>query len=92
MSEFFSEQLTAVATLALAIFALAAAVLASLAFRKQSQEVGLLIEQNQEDADERRRAQAARVFLGVPPEGDPVRPYVKNASESGARAPAWTVL
>jgi hypothetical protein len=73
--------LTAIATTVLAVGAIVTAVLAGLAFRKQSQEVGLLLEQNQRDADERRRTQAARVFLGVPAEGDPVSPYVKNASE-----------
>jgi hypothetical protein len=82
MSVTFATQLTAVATLALAILALVAGVLAGLAFRKQSQEVGLLLEQNKRDADERRRAQAARVFLGTPPDqGPPVSPRARNASE-----------
>ena len=67
MSLIFATQLTDVATLALAASALAAAVLAGLAFRKQSQEVGLLLEQNRRDTEERHRAQAARVFLSAPP-------------------------
>lgn len=82
MSLIFATQLTAVATLALAVLALAAAVLASLAFWKQSQEVGLLLEQNKRDIDERRRSQAARVFLAAPV--DPVQmvsPYAQNASD-----------
>jgi hypothetical protein len=79
MSDILSEQLTAVATLALAVLALAAAVLAYL---KQSKEVTLLLEQNKRDTDERRRAQAARVFLGAPPdEGALVSPYARNASD-----------
>ena len=82
MSLIFATQLTAVATLALAILALAAAVLAGLAFWKQSQEVGILLEQSRREAAERRMAQAARVFVGAP--RDQVRlvnPYVKNASD-----------
>jgi hypothetical protein len=58
--------LTAIATLALAVLAFITAIFALLAFRKQSQEVGLLLEQNKRDTDERRRAQAARVFLAAP--------------------------
>lgn len=82
MSEIYAVQLTAVATLALAVLALVTAVLAGLAFLKQSREVGLLLEQNQRDTDERRRAQAARVFLGAPhTPGFPLSPYVRNASE-----------
>jgi hypothetical protein len=89
MSEIFSVQLTAVFTAILGAGAIVTAVLAALAFRKQSQEVGLLLEQNsffleqnKRDTDERRRAQAARVFLGAPPdEGNHVSPYVRNASD-----------
>lgn len=82
MSEIAAVQLTAVAILALAVFALVAAVLAGLAFRKQSQEVSLLLGQNQRDTDERRRAQAAKVFFGMPPDtGVPVSPYARNASD-----------
>jgi len=82
MSLIFATQLTAVATLALAVLALAAAVLAGLAFWRQSQEVGLLQQQNKRDTDERRRAQAARVFLVTPPDqGPPVGPRARNASD-----------
>lgn len=66
MSLIFATQLTAIATLALAVLALAVAAFAGLAFRKQSQEVALLLEQNKRDTDERFRAQAARVFLAAP--------------------------
>ena len=82
MSEIFSVQLTAVATLALAVLALAAAVLAGLAFWRQSQEVRLLLEQNKRDTDERRSAQAARVFLVASIDKEHlVSPYVRNASD-----------
>jgi hypothetical protein len=86
MSEILSAQLTAGATLALAVLALAAAVLAGLAFWRQSQEVGLLLQQNKRDADERRASQAARIFLAVsrdekPDEHGGVHPFVRNASD-----------
>ena len=82
MSETFSVQLTAVATVALAVLALVAGVLAGLALRKQTQEVGLLLEQNRRDSDERRRGQAARVFLAAPSDqGPPVSPRARNASD-----------
>jgi hypothetical protein len=86
MSEILSAQVTEVATLALAILALAAAVLAGLAFWKHSQEVGLLLEQNKRDTDQRRTSQAAQIFLGVPRDEKPdetrgVHPYVRNASD-----------
>lgn len=70
-----------IATAVPAVFAVVTAWYARKAFQKQSQEVSLLLEQNKRDADQRRRAQAARVFFGAPREGDPVSPYVKNASE-----------
>lgn len=63
MSLIFATQLTAVATLALAVLALLAAVFAGLAFWKQSQEVGLLLRQNENEKAERRRAQASQVSL-----------------------------
>lgn len=74
--------LTAVATLALAVLALATAVFAWLAFRRQSQEVGILVEQNKRDIDERRRAQAVRVFIGAPQGStNDMEMFAKNASE-----------
>jgi hypothetical protein len=66
MSLIFATQLTAVATAALAVFALAAAILAALAFRKQAQEVGILQRQSTREAQEHRMAQAARVYTGIP--------------------------
>lgn len=74
--------LTAIGTIVLAVFAVVTALYARKAFQKQSQEVGLLLEQNKRDADERRRGQAARVFLGAPfGTGLPIRPYARNASD-----------
>lgn len=77
MSEILAVQLTAVGTLALAVFALATAVLAYMAWRKQSREVRdqtemLKVQAEQfrqstadreRDAMERRRAQALLVYL-----------------------------
>jgi hypothetical protein len=71
MSSDLSAEITAIATVALAVFALAAAILATLAFLKQSREVRILEQQMQtqqgllaREALERHRAQAARVFIG----------------------------
>ena len=82
MSLIFATQLTAVATLALAVLALVAGVFAGLAFWRQSQEVGLLLEQNRRDTDQRLRAQATRILLGSAPgtSGSPI-PYARNASD-----------
>ncbi len=82
MTFFGMALLTAVATVVLAVFAIVTAWYARKALLKQSEEVGLLLEQNKRDTDERRSSQAARVFLAAPRDGvDLVSPYVRNASE-----------
>src|ERR1700729_1739148 len=82
MTFFGMALLTAVATAVLAVFAIVTAWYARKAFRKQAEEVGLLLEQNKRDTEERRREQAARVFLGAPPDtGVLVSPYARNASD-----------
>jgi hypothetical protein len=82
MSLIFATQLTAVATAALGVFAIVTAVFAFLAYRKQAQEVGLLLKENEREAVERRRAQAERVFVGAPQSpGRVVSPYAMNASD-----------
>lgn len=81
MSLVFATQLTAVATLALAVLALATAVLAGLAYLKQSREVSLLLEQAKRDTNERRRAQARSVFLAARDDEQFVRVQVHNASD-----------
>jgi hypothetical protein len=77
MSLVFATQLTAVATLALAALALATAILALLAWRKQSREVRdqgemlkfqaeefrQLSQDREREAQERRRAQAVMVYV-----------------------------
>jgi hypothetical protein len=63
MSLILATQLTAIATAVLAVFAILTTIYAVRAFRKQSQEVGILAEQNERDSSDRRRAQAARVFI-----------------------------
>jgi hypothetical protein len=75
--------LTAIGTLVLAVFAVVTAWYARKAFQKQAQEVAILLEQNKRDIDERRRAQASRVFLVEPPEdaAPSVQPSVHNASD-----------
>lgn len=70
MSLLLATQITAVATAVLAVFAVVTALFAFLAFRKQSAEVRLLQRQAGRDFAERRRAQAAQVFVsvaGLPP-------------------------
>jgi len=82
MTFFGATLLSAIATVVLAVFAIFTARYARRAFLKQSQEVSILLEQNERDKAERRMAQAARVFLAADPDADhPVRPYVKNASD-----------
>lgn len=59
----------ALATAVLAIFAIVTAVFAFLAYRKQKAEVTLLQDQAARDIEQRRRAQASKVFVtaGVEP-------------------------
>lgn len=63
--------LTAIFTGILAAGAIVTAIFAILAFRKQSTEVGLLQKQAERDIDQRRRAQASRVFVWQEFEDDP---------------------
>jgi hypothetical protein len=63
MSDHVATQLTAVFTGILAVGAIVTAILAFLAFRAQSKEVGLLQRQNKREACDRRRAQVSRVFI-----------------------------
>jgi hypothetical protein len=63
MSVEVATWVTAVATVVLAVFAVITAWYAREAFRKQAQEVGLLLEQNKREEEERRRAQAVQVHL-----------------------------
>ena len=65
MSLIAATQFTAVATGVLAAGAIITAIFAIMAFRKQSQEVGLLLRQAAREAEDRRRAQAAEVFIAV---------------------------
>jgi hypothetical protein len=63
MSLIFATQLAAIATAVLAVFAIITAAFAYLTYRKQSQETGILIAENQQQALERRRDQASRIFI-----------------------------
>jgi hypothetical protein len=80
MSSDLSAEITAIATAALAVFAIVTAAFAFLAYRKQSQEVGVLLKENEREAIERRIAQAAQVFTGAP-HGAEGNPYAKNGSD-----------
>ena len=97
MSETFAVQLTAVATLALAALALATAILALLAWRKQSREVRDQAEMlrlqaeelsqvsadREREALERHRAQAVQVYVwgSLEDDGSGLVAYVRNTSE-----------
>ena len=87
MSLIFATQLTAAATVALAVLAFATAIFAGLAYCKQSKEVGILLEQHKREVHDRRRAQASRVFVLANPslqEDEPISSIevsVKNTSQ-----------
>jgi hypothetical protein len=82
MSLIFATQLTAVATVALAVLALAAAIVAGIALYKQSRALAILAEQNNRDIVERHQAQAARVFTVVEDRSPGyAHPYARNGSD-----------
>jgi hypothetical protein len=74
--------LTALATIGLLVFAVLTALAAFVALAKQSHEVRVLVGQAERDAEDRRRAQAAGVYVVVPGPGHPDsdRMIVRNAS------------
>jgi flagellar biosynthesis component FlhA len=95
MSLVFATQLTAIATLALAALALATAILALLAWRKQSREVSDQAEmlrlqaaelervsaEREREAQERHRAQAVQVYMWVTLDnGAEMVAHVRNTS------------
>jgi hypothetical protein len=67
MSLLAATQITAIATVVLALGAIITAWFAIKAFGKQSKEVSLLQQQADRDIDQRRRAQAAQVFVECRP-------------------------
>jgi hypothetical protein len=83
MSSDLSAEISAIATAVLALFAIVTAAYAIRAFGKQSQEVGLLVEDSRRQADERRKSQAARVFIEIsdPPHHLGGYVHVVNASD-----------
>ena len=83
MSLIFATQLTAVATALLVLFAIVTAVFALLAFCKQSQEVGLLLDQATREAEDRRKAQAAMVFAAVGGRTPDMEGLVRLVNSSG---------
>jgi hypothetical protein len=82
MSLIFATQLTAVATLALAVLALAAAIVAGIALSKQSRQLAILAKQDDRDIAERHKAQAARVYTVVQDKRPQYsHPYAQNGSD-----------
>jgi len=81
MSVDLSGEITAIATAVLAFFAIVAAVFSFLAYRRQTQEVDVLLEQKDREVVERRRAQAAHVFVGLAPSGTNYGAVPANASD-----------
>jgi len=72
MSSDLTGEITAIATAVLAAFAIVTAVVAYIAFRRQTEEVAILQQQMKEqqevlarEARERHRAQASRVFISL---------------------------
>jgi hypothetical protein len=106
MSLIFATQLTAVATAALAVFAIFTTVFAILAFRKQALEVGILQQQMHEhqqalehEAAERHREQASRVWvLAVTDDGTSRRDFPARrpgrdpAADGAAEGPALEAM
>jgi hypothetical protein len=86
MSLIFATQLTAVATVALAVLALAAAIVAGIALGKQSRQLAILAKQENRDIAERYKAQAARVYAAV----EDKRPqYSRLLAENGSDFPVY---
>jgi hypothetical protein len=87
VSEIFSEQITAIANIVLAVFAIVTGVFAFLAFRKQSREVSdqaeALALQRQELADQQAANAAQAEVLKL--QADDLGSRWRNAS--GARSP-----
>ncbi len=80
MSEIFAAQLSAVATMALAILALGTAVFAGLAFGTQYRQLREQLRESNRQALERRRAQASQVFMWGAWEKGRVVFHVRNTS------------
>ena len=81
MSSDLSAEITAIATAVLAAFAIITATVAYMAFRRQSQEVAILVEQHERDIAQRRMAQASRVFISLEDGEHPARFTVANTSD-----------
>jgi hypothetical protein len=74
--------ISAIATVGLLVGAIITAIYAAKAFGAQATELAVLKDQRDRDSKERRRAQAAKVFIGVP-HNPPrmIQPYAQNASD-----------
>ena len=74
--------ITGIATAGLLVGAIITAVYAVKTFRGQAEQIAILRKENDRQADERRRAQAAAVYIGIPPRSIRlVQPAAYNASK-----------
>jgi hypothetical protein len=88
-----SGEITAIATVVLAAFAIVTAVFAFLGYRKQREEVGILVNENREhqqvverEAAERHREQASRVWVMMAPHDEATkRDFPANRPRTRAR-------
>jgi hypothetical protein len=93
--------ITAIATVGLLVGAIITAIYAAWAFRKQAEEVAILVDQNREhqrdlehEAAERHRELASRVWVMMVPPGDeyPAHRPVSQPAEVGAGGPTFQAL
>jgi hypothetical protein len=97
MSVIFSGQLLAVATVVLAVFAIATAIVAGRAFRAQSRQLAVELGERSREAEERRRAQAVQVYVWqTPPKtthalGSPASSTVEAVLVNSSQQPIFGV-
>jgi hypothetical protein len=105
MSSDLSAEITAVATAALAVFAIVTAVFALLGYRKQREEVSILVRENREhqqaverEAAERHREQASRVWVMMVPDDEatkrdfPASRPAREPAEADAGGPSLEAI
>jgi len=84
MSEIFTEQLTAVTSLVLAVFAIVAAIVAGRALRAQNRQLGIELAERRREAEDRRREQAVQVYVWQTP--PTIRHSIDAPSEKSIQA------
>jgi hypothetical protein len=73
VSEIYTEQVTAVTNVVLALFAIVTGVFAWLAWRGQKRQLGDLYGEREREGEERRRAQAVQVYVWQTPPTTPLQ-------------------